>query len=249
MYELRRQTTIKLLPLYEPDCAVELPVNLAPNTSFVRGRVLGQVTTAVNAVQTLTVTGTPTGGSMVVTALHPITGQTLTFTVVYNSSNASAQTAARATAIGANVTVTGGALPGTPLVFTFNTDLASMPVALMTVDASGLTGGTSPAASIANTTSGVTANTYANYVDANSDGTQAARCILAVDCVTDGAGNVTLGTVAANAGERGYTEKYATAYFAGIFLTTELTGLDAAGVADLGRLWSGTAASGVLSMR
>lgn len=240
MYEIRRATAIKLLPLYDPEDAMELPVNLAPSTSFVRGTVLGQTTAAANAVQTLTVTGVPTGGSITVEVVHPITGETFTFDVAYNSTNAQAQTAIRATGIGANVTVTGGALPGTPLVFTFNTDLASMPVALMTVTTNALTGGTAPAAAFANTTTGVTANSFGTYADAGSGGLDTARCILAYDCVTDGGGNVTLGTVTAGLGERGYTEKYAPAYFKGTFKVTDLTGLTAAAAADLGRLISGT---------
>lgn len=249
MYETRRATAIKVLPLYDPDSAVELPVNLTPSTSYVRGTVLGQVTTAANDVQTLTVTGTPTGGTVTVSLVHPVTGQTVTFDLAYNSSSAAAQTAIRAQ-IGSNVTVTGGALPGTPLVFTFNTDLANLPVAVMTIATNALTGGTTPAASFAHTTTGVTANTFGTYADAGSGGLDTARCILAYDCVTDGAGNVTLGTVSAGAGERGYTEKYAPAYFIGIFKCTDLTGLTAAAVADLGRLMSGTATSsdGVVSV-
>jgi hypothetical protein len=251
MYELRRATAIKLLPLYDPEDAMELPVNLAPNTSFVRGTVLGQTTSAANAVQTLTVTGTPTGGSITITVVHPITGQTLTFDVPYNASTATTQAAIRATAIGANVTVTGaGVLPGNTHIFTFNTDLASMPVPLMTVTTNALTGGTTPAATIANTTTGVTANSFGTYADGGAGGLDTARCILAYDCVTDGGGNVTLGTVTAGLGERGYTEKYAQAYFKGTFKVTDLTGLTAAAVADLGRLLSGTynSTDGVLKM-
>lgn len=246
MLETRRYATAKLMPLYCPDEAVELPINLAPSTVFAKGRVLGQVTSGGNEVQTLTVTGTPTGGSVTVTVVNPLTGITYTFDVPYNSSAATAQTAARAV-LGANVTVTGGALPGATLIFTFNGDLASLPVMPMTVNAAALTGGTTPAATFARTTTGRTANTYANYVDGNSDGTEVARCILSYDCATDAGGNITMGTVA-GASARGETYKDTPAYFMGIFLTTDLLGLDAAAVVDFGRLWSGTAANGVMSM-
>lgn len=245
MYVNRYMTTIKLLPLHCPERAVELPINLAPNSSFVRGTVLGQTTTAANEVQTVATTGTPTGGTIGMALIHPITGQTLSFTLAFDSSAAAAQTAIRAQT-GANVTVTGGPLP-TGLVFTFNTDFASLPITPM-VATSALTGGTSPAVTVTRTTTGVTANTYGTYADAGSGGLDTARCILAYDCVTDGAGYVTLGTVAAGAGERGAVSRDTPAYFVGIFKTTELTGLTAAAVADLGRLFSGTAADGVLSM-
>ena len=243
MFETRRHSAIHLLPLHGPEKAVELPVNLAPNTVFARGRVLGQLSASANEVQTLTVTGGPTGGTVTATVVHPITGQTLTFDLPYNATNATAQASARAV-LGANVTVTGGPLPGTPISFTFNNDFGSIPVHPMTV-ASALSGGTNPAAAIARTTAGATANTFANYNDANSDGTQTARCILSYDCATDAGGNVTLGN---GAGDRGESSKDVPAYFIGIFLTTDLMGLDANGVADLGRLLSGTPANGVLSM-
>lgn len=245
MFETRRHSAVHLIPLHCPEKAVELPINLAPNTVFARGRVLGQVSASTNEVQTLTVTGGPTGGNVTVTVIHPITGQTLTFDVSFDATNAVAQASARAV-LGANVTVTGGPLPGTALVFTFITDLAKTPVVPMTV-ASALTGGTNSAAAFARTTMGATAYTFASYNDANSDGTQTARCILSYDCATDAGGNVTLGNVAGG-GERGEMSKDVPAYFIGIFLTPDLVGLDANGAADLGRLLSGTAANGVLSM-
>jgi hypothetical protein len=175
--------------------------------------------------------------------VHPITGQTLTFELPYNANNATAQTSARAV-LGANVTASGGPLPVAPISFTFNNDLGSIPIHPMTV-ASALSGGTSPAAAFARNTTGATANTFANYNDANNDGTQTARCILSYDCATDAGGNVTFGN---GAGDRGESSKDAPAYFIGIFLTTDLIGLDANGVADLGRLLSGTPANGILSM-
>jgi hypothetical protein len=78
------------------------------------------------------------------------------------------------------------------------------------------------------------------YADANSDGTQTAKAIAMFDMTTDGSGNVTIGNDWAS------TSKSGPVYKAGTFRTTELTGLDAAGVVDLGRLVSGTAADGVL---
>ena len=158
-------TCKKLQPFRRPDQAMEEAVNIAPSTTLSMGQVLAEVAASVNDVQTLTVTGTPTGGSMVVTATNPVGGQVVTFTVAYNSTNAQAQTAARAV-LGNNITVTGGALPGTALVFTASGAFVGLPMAPMTVNAAGLTGGTNPAASFAHTTQGATAGTFAAYSSA-----------------------------------------------------------------------------------
>lgn len=80
------------------------------------------------------------------------------------------------------------------------------------------------------------------YVDANSDGTEVARGIAMYDFTTDGSGNVTIGN------DQTVTYNTAPIYLAGTFRTTELTGLDAAGVADLGKLQGGSVADGVLRM-
>jgi len=83
-------------------------------------------------------------------------------------------------------------------------------------------------------------NKWYAYVDANSDGTQVARGILQYAITTDGSGKVTI------ANEKGVTYDSAPVYLAGTFRTTELTGLDAAGVADLGRIVAGSVADGAL---
>jgi hypothetical protein len=80
------------------------------------------------------------------------------------------------------------------------------------------------------------------YVDANSDGTEVARGIAMYDFTTDGSGNVTI------ANDQTVSYNTAPIYLAGTFRTTELTGLDAAGVADLGKLQGGTVADGILRM-
>lgn len=243
---IRTYNDKKLRALYSPEDAPELPFNLAPSTVYPRGTILGQVQAAANAVQTLTVTGTPTGGGIVVNVTSPTSGTSYTFPVAFDSSAAAAQTAIRAV-IGAIVTVTGGALPGTPLVFTLSGGGAGLPWALMTVASSTLSGGTNPAATIANTTTGARAGTAAAYVGAGA--TDPARCILSYDCATDAAGNVTIGSLVAGQGEYGYapTEKYAPCYVGGMFKTSELVGLDAGAVVDLaGALLSGTVTDGVL---
>jgi hypothetical protein len=81
----------------------------------------------------------------------------------------------------------------------------------------------------------------AAYNNANADGSEVAKGIAAYDFTTDGSGVVTLG-----GGEQGEKQQTAPVFMSGYFRTSELTGLDAAGVADLGKLVSGTVADGVL---
>lgn len=86
---------------------------------------------------------------------------------------------------------------------------------------------------------------YAAYNNANSDGTEVARCILQYACIVDANGNVALGAVSSG-DEQGAKLPAAPVWIAGPFRTAELTGLDAAGVADLGRLVLGTVADGLI---
>lgn len=92
-----------------------------------------------------------------------------------------------------------------------------------------------------------TPGTFKAYATGNSDGSQVAKSLLQYDCVVDGSGNVTIGTVAAGT-DWGETFRSAPAYFAGTFRTTDLTGLDAGAVTALGRLVSGVLASGIVRL-
>lgn len=114
----------------------------------------GAVILTPSEIQTLTITGIPTGGTFTIT----FAGQTTT-AIPYN---------AVATAVGAalialsnigpgDVVCTGGPLPGTPVVITFGGAYAGTDVALMTTTSS-LTGGTTPAATITTTTPGGSGN-------------------------------------------------------------------------------------------
>jgi hypothetical protein len=105
-------------------------------------------------VQTVTITGTPTGGTFTLT----YSGQT-TGTIAFNATATTVQTALRALSnIGSTgVNVTGGPGPGTPWAVAFAGALADTDVALMTATSS-LTGGTSPTVSVATTTEGLTAS-------------------------------------------------------------------------------------------
>jgi hypothetical protein len=103
-----------------------------------------------NEQQTVTVTGTPTGGTFTLT----LNGAT-TANIAFNAAAAAVQTALEALPnIGpGNVAVSGGALPGTPVVVTFQNQLGRQNVNQMTA-AHAFTGGTTPAIAITTTTPG-----------------------------------------------------------------------------------------------
>lgn len=101
--------------------------------------------------QTVTITGTPTGGTFTLT----FSGQT-TGAIAYNATAATVKTALEALSnldVG-EVTVTGGPGPGTPYVVTFGGTHTGEDVAQMTASATGLTGGTTPAVTVTTTTAG-----------------------------------------------------------------------------------------------
>lgn len=104
-------------------------------------------------VQTITMTGTPTGGTFTLAF-----GSVQTAPIPYNAT--ATQIAAALTALpgigAAGVTTTGGAFPTTAIVVTFAGANASSAQPLITAPASGsaLTGGTSPAVTVVRTTTG-----------------------------------------------------------------------------------------------
>jgi hypothetical protein len=88
---------------------------------------------------------------------------------------------------------------------------------------------------------------YGTYADAGAGGLDVARAILAIDTVVDASGNHVYGTTAGlTAGEAGEQMSHTFAWVAGTFRTSELTGLTAAAVADLGRLTEGDTTDGTL---
>ena len=104
----------------------------------------------VNDVQTLTITGTPTGGTFTLTF-----GGKTTSAIAYNALASAVQTALVAlSSIGTgNVVCTGGPLPGTGVVITFQGALANANVGAITF-ANSLTGGSTPTCVITHTTTG-----------------------------------------------------------------------------------------------
>lgn len=123
----------------------------------VSGALIGQkytdgisMTAAPSEVQTITITGTPTGGTFTLT----YNGQT-TASIAYNATSSAVVTALTALSnIGAGgVTATGGALPGSAVVVTFAGGLANASHPLMTATGS-FTGGSTPAVAVTETTPG-----------------------------------------------------------------------------------------------
>jgi hypothetical protein len=103
-----------------------------------------------NEQQTVTITGTPTGGTFTLT----YNGAT-TANIAYNAAAAAVVSALEALPnIGpGTVAGSGGALPGTPVVITFQNQLGRQNVGQMTA-AHAFTGGTTPAIAVTTTTAG-----------------------------------------------------------------------------------------------
>jgi len=104
-------------------------------------------------VQTVTITGTPTGGTYTLT----YSGQT-TSGIAYNATAAVVKTALQALSnieVG-DITTTGGPHPGSPIVVTFGGTLGGTNVDEMTASAVSLTGGTTPAVVVTTTIGGGT---------------------------------------------------------------------------------------------
>lgn len=120
--------------------------NLTTNWQSLDALVVG-----VNAYQSVTITGTPAGGTFTLT----FDGAT-TAGIAYNASAATVKAALEAlSTIGTgNVSAAGGALPGTPVVVNFQNALGYRSMHTMTANGAGLSGGTAPAVAIAEVTTG-----------------------------------------------------------------------------------------------
>jgi hypothetical protein len=105
-------------------------------------------------VQTVSISGTPTGGSF------PLAFGGDAVSLAYNTNAATMQSTLQGMpTIGAsNVTCSGGPLPGTAIICTFAGSLNSGQQSLMTTSSASLTGGTSPTVSVAHTTPGLPSN-------------------------------------------------------------------------------------------
>lgn len=231
-------------PAMYPELARTDAVKLAVGT-YAKGTVIGQnsTLTTANEVQTITFTGTPTGGTFTLSFGGQVTAAiTYSTTAATLQANILAALAALST-IGSTSNIAVSASATVPTV-TFQGAMAGLDQPMILVVANALTGGTTPALSVAETTKGRTVGGgYAAYNDSLSDGTNVAKAILQYDTVVDTFGKYTVG-----GGEWGGTQLSAPAFFRGYFKTAELTGLDANGVADFGRLVQGSLAAGVLEV-
>lgn len=125
------------------------PLTQAPPANI--GDIVKLSGTPTNEVQTLTITGTPTGGTFKL-AFRSVT----TAAIAYNATAAAVQSALEAlSSVGSgNVLCAGGPLPGSPVTITFQNLLGGQNQPMIVVTQAALTGGTTPAASVAETTPG-----------------------------------------------------------------------------------------------
>jgi hypothetical protein len=125
------------------------PATQAPPANI--GDILRLTGSPVNEVQTLTITGAPTGGTFKL-AYKSVS----TATIAYNATSAAVQAALEAlSTIGSgNVVCAGGPLPASPVTITFQGLLAGSNLPLVTVNSAAFTAGTTPAATVAETTPG-----------------------------------------------------------------------------------------------
>lgn len=224
-----------LQPLYNPQGAKVTHVNL-PVGSYVAGLVLAQVAgtgTAVNEVQTLTLTGGPTGGTVTLS----FNGQ-VTAPIAYNASAATIAAALAALPnVGADNVVGGGGPWPAAVTVTFQNLLGGVDQPLIVMAANALTGGATPSMTIAQTTQGKPAGGhYVAYNDAGGGTVAIAKAALQYATTVEPDGRHRWG-----GGERPGNARSAPAFFSGNFLCADLVGLDANAVVDLGRLTHGTA--------
>lgn len=234
-------TRDELVPAFAPEQAVVIAARLPVGVNYAKGTVLGCVATVQrNDVKTITITGSPTGGTWTFSMLGLTSSA-----IAHNATAANVQTAVDAFFGAGNCTVTGGPGPGTAWVLTFGGGMGNVLVTGITV-AGSLTGGTSPAIAIANTTTGSSgAGQMSAYVAGASDGTQVARGVLKAPYRSD-----VTGANVREATSSGQPDN-AQVYIKGYFKVADLVGLDADAVPELGRMAIGTAfntAGGVIAI-
>ncbi|MEU8136586.1 hypothetical protein [Streptodolium elevatio] len=131
-----------------------------PDGYFKSGLPLGKVTATglygpyggrASEVQTVTITGTPTGGTYTLT----FDGET-TAAIAFNAAASAVQTALEALSnvVPGEVVCAGGPHPGTAVTVTFGGRYLGQNVPQMTAASGSLTGGTSPTVTVTTTTAG-----------------------------------------------------------------------------------------------
>jgi hypothetical protein len=158
---VNRFTGIETVPIFRPHLALALAVNYPPNVVIPRGTLLAPVAGgSVNDVQTITLSGSLSGGQFTLAGTRDGLPQTTTG-IGFNPTAVQVQAALVALGIfGPNLTVTGST--GGPFTVTFNGGLAGTPIPTLVGNVGTLTGGT-PAVTIAHTTTGQSGGTFAAY--------------------------------------------------------------------------------------
>lgn len=237
----------KLLPAIYPEDARELSVQLQANTTYSKGQCLALVTAAAaSAVQTITKSGSPTGGSIGQIVLQKGDQVVTTALLAYDVSAAAMQSAIDAVYGSGKITVSYNSNVWT---LTWGGDCANQPQPLVSMTNTNLTGGSGPAVAVATGTAGVANGKFAPYDNAGSGGKEVFKSIvLPWACKTDETGQIVVANTTVG-GPHGERYRSTSAYFRGIFKTQELAGLDTAALSDPGcRLLSGTVSSGLIAL-
>lgn len=210
----------RVIPARKPFIAMQQPVPLAQGI-YAAGTVVGAITSAnVNAVQTISISGTPTHSTLTLSGLPG--GVSLTF--AQDVSPAAMATAINNLLGASSVGVTGTA--NLSYVLTWGGSYAGQPIPLPGVSAV-FTGGTTPAATIANTTVGVGPQGYYRaYASGNTDGSQVPTGWLEYPVAADYSGQLWLGNVI-GASEFGQSGRVTPMWYCGDFYVPDLIGLDA----------------------
>ena len=128
----------------------------------------GQVLTRITAgnVQTLTISGTPTGGTFTLSGNLKDTGAyVITAPIAYNATAAAVLAALQASNVFGSTPITVSGSAGGPYTIT-------TPLALLVGDGSALTGGTAPAATVVLTTPGTSYGKFGPFDPTATDGRQ-----------------------------------------------------------------------------
>lgn len=233
-------------PYIRPDLASMVAVKLAASLDLAAGTVLGEAT-GTNELQSITITGSPTGGTLTISYAGQTTGD-----IAYNAQASAVQTALEALSnVGdGNVKVTGGPLPIQPILIEFIGALGAGNRAEVTTTNS-FTGGSSPNTTVATARAGAagTLGTFKAYDNDNTDGSGVAKAILPFAVQTDSAGKITYSDTTAQAGgEWGETQASVPVYIAGYFHTDDLVGLDSVAVGQMGRMVVGIPSDGIFAL-
>ncbi len=140
------------IDLSSPLPAITRPTSIDGYTEANLGLYYNYPSQVSSAVQTLSISGEPTGGSFTLTTSAPLPAA-ITTAIPYDAGVFEVQDALEAIVGAGNVAVSGGPLPDTPLTITFQGAYADLAIPNLYVNSS-LTGGTSPAVDVVTTTFG-----------------------------------------------------------------------------------------------